>query len=378
MINNELHNKNSNERQAVESLQELLKKHRPRTARFGRGSTDEPAAAESAPSRFLNFLMVIPWLLGAGFLASFFWDFNGIEVALGTYILRFEGLLRYMTISGLIGFGTNWIAIQMLFYPRDKRPLLGQGLIPSQKNRIADKLAETVERDLINRAHIRERLTRDGQLHKYGKAVIRYVDSITSNEEFRKDFRALITHYIRVSLQDEKVRASLRERTVRLIEDGIVRSKLEKTAIRLYLLLKGKKLDVLLDEIISNLPDKIGPVLEPVDNILNALPVKLSRDQDKIETVFLNVIEQILENIDVKTIVRENINAYDELRLEQLIRGTSNAQLRYIKYLGGIIGAIGGLVIWNPASLLILLLIGTGVWVVDQIMYKKTASKVMN
>ena len=37
-------------------------------------------------------------------------------------VLPLEGLLRIISVSGLIGFVTNWVAITMLFNPRQDRP----------------------------------------------------------------------------------------------------------------------------------------------------------------------------------------------------------------------------------------------------------------
>ena len=52
-----------------------------------------------------------------------------------------------------------------------------------------------------------------------------------------------------------------------------------------------------------------------------------------------------------------NMRQYDEQKLEQLIKNTSNEQLNYIKYHGGVLGLFGGLVIWKP--LLALAVFGT-------------------
>ncbi len=95
-----------------------------------------PAVRKKIHPLFL-VLKLFPWLLCAGFAASFFWGFPSQTVYLWTLELRLEGLLRTLSVSGLIGYLTNWIAITMLFRPVYKRPLLGQGLIPAQKIKIA-------------------------------------------------------------------------------------------------------------------------------------------------------------------------------------------------------------------------------------------------
>lgn len=52
-------------------------------------------------------------------------------------------------ISALIGWLTNKVALKMLFYPR--KPILGvQGLIPKRKEKLAKKIGEIVEQELLS------------------------------------------------------------------------------------------------------------------------------------------------------------------------------------------------------------------------------------
>ena len=50
----------------------------------------------------------------------------------------------------------------------------------------------------------------------------------------------------------------------------------------------------------------------------------------------------------------ENMQRNDERQLEDLIKNSSNEQINYIKYLGGVLGFFGGLVIWAPLPALVL------------------------
>src|SRR5699024_10100300 len=99
-----------------------------------------PPKQQKHSSTALNVLALFPSFLVAAFVISFFWDFAGLSATLLGYTLNFSGLLKIVSVSGLIGFLTNWVAITMLFKPAQKRPLLGHGLIPAQKNRIAYRL----------------------------------------------------------------------------------------------------------------------------------------------------------------------------------------------------------------------------------------------
>src|SRR5690554_4398669 len=80
-------------------------------------TTRQVPAPEPSALKILIFLKPVPWILTGLFGLSFFWDFDGIRINLLGLALPFEGLLRIISVSGLIGFLTNWIAITMLFRP---------------------------------------------------------------------------------------------------------------------------------------------------------------------------------------------------------------------------------------------------------------------
>ena len=68
----------------------------------------------------------------------------------------------------------------------------------------------------------------------------------------------------------------------------------------------------------------------------------------------------------------ENVQRFDEDRISNLIKGTTNEQFQYIQYLGALLGMIGGFVIWQPvwATIFIGILIA-GVWGLDVILLRK-------
>lgn len=370
MLKNELDSKKTRNPSSVTSFGDLLKKHLP--GKRQKKSCEPPQLAKKKDSEniFLNILFLFPWVLGFVFVYSFFWDFNDVGLQLWGYTISFEGILRFISVSGLIGFFTNWIAIQMLFYPRKKRPVLGHGLIPSQKERIARRLADAVEHDLINVAHIKRKLENDGLLSRYSRFLINYTNRMIADKAFQEDFRALFNHYIRTSLDDPEIRNAIRDRAVTLIAKSVDESRLEKTAVRLYLLLRGKNMNTLIEETLDTLPEKISLAIDPVDDILSGLPTLLEKEQERIEQTFVSLTESVLDNIPLRKIVEDNLNSYDELRLEQMIQNATNAQLNYIKYLGAIIGTGGGLIIWNPLTLAFLLPVAFFIWAVDALILK--------
>lgn len=76
--------------------------------------------------------------------------------------------LLIVAISALIGWGTNYIAIKMLFRPRRARRFLGlswQGLIPKRRAQIAASIAETVERELVSHRDV-EQVFQSPEMHR--------------------------------------------------------------------------------------------------------------------------------------------------------------------------------------------------------------------
>jgi uncharacterized membrane protein YheB (UPF0754 family) len=63
--------------------------------------------------------------------------------------------------GAFIGWGTNWLALKMLFHPRQPigiGPLKFQGVIPRRKLDIAARLGEMVENELVSHGDIRAAL----------------------------------------------------------------------------------------------------------------------------------------------------------------------------------------------------------------------------
>ena len=89
-------------------------------------------------------------------------------------------------------------------------------------------------------------------------------------------------------------------------------------------------------------------VLDEMDHLLDRLPEKITERSEEIEQWASKIVLGFVETLDVYGMIISNMRQYDELKLETLIKTSSNEQLNYIKYLGGVLGFFGGLVIWNP------------------------------
>ncbi len=78
-------------------------------------------------------------------------------------------------VTALIGWITNYIAVKMIFRPRREMRLLGVrfiGLIPKRKAGLAEKIAETIEKELISHRDI-QKIVQSEEFHLQTSQVIK-------------------------------------------------------------------------------------------------------------------------------------------------------------------------------------------------------------
>lgn len=89
-------------------------------------------------------------------------------------------LLLTPAISAFTGWFTTWIAIKMLFHPRQPRNILGlkvQGIFPKNQHEIADKLGDVVSRELLSFKEIEEKVTNPENLQKLKPEIEKHIDN---------------------------------------------------------------------------------------------------------------------------------------------------------------------------------------------------------
>ena len=354
-------------REYLKQLWKLLVKH----SRWDNLSAGEPVSPpDKAPlkakrPKLLLILKGVPWLLAFLFLLSFLWDFNNLQLQILGTVYPLDGLMRIVSVSGMIGFLTNWLAITMLFKPVNRRPLLGHGLIPAHKDRIAFRLAAAVSKDLINPEIIKQKIHQSGVISRYRVEATRYLKSVIDNPEFRADIKQWVVEYVDAMIADPGVRTAIAQKMLTELDESLEQRSLEKVALKTYTFLKGKEMQEIIEESLDRLPSTVEKGLVRMDELLDRLPEYIDSESDQIENIVTLLLYHLVNQLDVFALVEENIKKYNEGRLEQLIKGATNEQLRYIQYLGAVLGTIGGLVIWEPLlsltilSLLFLLIVST-------------------
>ncbi|MDR9416595.1 MAG: DUF445 family protein [Gracilimonas sp.] len=317
--------------------------------------TEIPPKSSAKYPWLMKLLFGFPYLLLAVFIGSFFWDFEDVSTTIFGLSFSLEGLLRIISISGLIGFLTNWLAITMLFRPTYRRPILGQGLVPAQKDRIAYRLARAVSEDLINPEIIKQKIHESQAIARYREKATIYVKKIIDDPEFRTSLKSLVVSYVDEMIADPEVRSAIAKKLIEQIDDAIDENSFEKVALKAYSFVKGQEMQDLVENALVKLPTGIENGLNKMDSFLDDLPEKLDEHGSVIEELITNLLYKLINQLDVHSLVEDNLKQYDERRLEQLIKNASNDQLNYIQYLGAVLGTFGGFIIWEPvASILVL------------------------
>ncbi|WP_276134509.1 DUF445 domain-containing protein [Polluticoccus soli] len=83
-------------------------------------------------------------------------------------------------ISAFIGWFTNWIAIKMLFHPKQPKKILGitfHGIFPKRQRQFAEKLGVLVATELLHFDEIAVRLKDPGQLKELEPVISKHLDT---------------------------------------------------------------------------------------------------------------------------------------------------------------------------------------------------------
>ena len=83
-------------------------------------------------------------------------------------------------ISAFIGYFTNWVAIKMLFHPRNPWRFAGitiQGIFPKRQQQFAEKLGRLVSQELLSFRDIEQKITSKENLGRIMPAVDAHIDN---------------------------------------------------------------------------------------------------------------------------------------------------------------------------------------------------------
>ena len=296
-------------------------------------------------------------------------------------------------IGALIGYITNSIAIKMLFRPLREIRIFGirvpftPGILPKQRNRLAQSIGAMVERELITPEIIRKRLLNEEVREKTRLAIVSLTEKILykTPKELLQGQKNLLPEKINAII--DKLYPMIKTGAVDFLKSTEIRKELESRGrillMNIFLKLNSfqrfflsagqydktlqEKMPEIIDDLISNIEVLLSEskvknkLLETVTLSLDktidgdkniAELININEDDknkldnfifDKLVSAVDGQIENILSSISIKTVVSERIDSLDMIRVERIILDVMADQFKWINIFGGILGFLIGL-----------------------------------
>jgi len=321
---------------------------------------------------FIMFLQALPWVCMLGFVVSFFPAFQlnySFTIPLMDKQVSLTGIIKIISISGLIGFGTNRLAIRMLFRPLKKRPIWGQGLIPAQKDRIIYTLANGMYEHILNQKLIRKRLDESGLVKKINNILIDGTTGIMRDQALRDELKIMIYE----SLDDYLKQKEVRKEILGIIDQRVEANfeGVQKLIFQTYKRLNPADYESIIFKVVDNVPHVSLDIIHRIEEEIDRSVAYIRMQRGVTYEFIMRTLTDAMDNIDIPSLLRGQMKHFDEARLEKMVREATNEQLLYIQYLGALLGMLGGLLIWQPELMTLVYLMLFGIlYLIDLLLYR--------
>ncbi|MGV1060965.1 DUF445 family protein [Clostridium perfringens] len=227
-------------------------------------------------------------------------------------------------IGAVIGYITNWLAIKMLFRPREAKYIFGMklpftpGLIPKEKSRIANKVGETVGTHLLNSDSLSKALKDDKIKAKFNEVAKEKINQIINSNSTLEDS-------LKNTLGENYY--ALKENMINNIAKTILESIKEEE-------FKNKVKFYIVDSIKEGLNKKPEKIIDFINSnkfrevIINTLEEEKTRDI--IGKALLKEVKTLgKEDLTIEEVIPENIKPY----IEEYVKSQKDTLVDIIKNL---------------------------------------------
>lgn len=267
-----------------------------------------------------------------------------------------------VSISGLVGFGTNWIAIKMLFHPR-VRVLGTQGVIPARRADLARAVAATIEEHLISADRMHKLLVETGAVANTLDSLSAKLPALLSDPAARSlahnEIRRLIQQAVNTVGEDARVRLKKKMRSTGIAAaSGAAATAAFGPIAGLFAVGAAKSgvMDPLVDKVLNDMVEELQGS-SALDNAANGIVDEMPRAatsllrnneiKSRLTDLVSGASQDLLGAIDVKKLIETELLAHDDAELEGLIDRVASNELVFIQVIGGVLGAFAGLcLIW--------------------------------
>lgn len=276
-------------------------------------------------------------------------------------------------IGAIIGYGTNWLAIKMLFRP--VKPIkIGKltlpftpGMIPKRKEKLAVAMGEMVGKNLFTRQDMQTILlseeVQNSVVDKI-KEILNTEDSIkdvllnlTNEEQYearREDLKLFISQKVRDGLLEaglgemiateggrvvrEKVSGSMLKM---FVTDGLIQSIVEPVGSQVEMYIKEHGEERIVPVVENQIASLEG---KSVKDCLSDFEINDAKIREIYQKFISNFVTNWLDNLDIAGTVERKIKDMDVLDLEKLLLQVMKKELGAIVNLGALLGFLLGCV----------------------------------
>lgn len=289
--------------------------------------------------------------------------------------------------GAIIGYFTNDLAIKMLFHPYKPVFLFGHqlpftpGLIPKEKDRMAASISQMISDKLMTEDVLRDNLLSDDVISKIESTISEFTSNLQEDQQSIREKA--------ISFVGEEDTASMENKVVESITD-IVTDKLTNTGLgrqfadmaidsfkdnagfleKIYISAKSNSLNQEIKEAIDDMlkvharPMSNKMIKQSIGDFLST-PVSqlLANKQDQMDVIKNGVIRlykntiveklpSIMETVNIQQMVENKIKEMDVKEMEDLIFGIMDKELKYIVWLGAVLGFLMGFLTFGLNQLL--------------------------
>lgn len=306
----------------------------------------------------------------------------GLGVVIALYLLhKWHGFLpaQYelwyerayvLSVTGMIGYVTNWLAIKMLFRPRQARPIWGQGLVPAHKDQIAERFAAAISRHVLSEETIYTVLHEAGVARRLAQALTEGTSDLLSDSEFRETViqkaKRTLAQYLQNPYNQRQLIRVIDAKLLQVVPAGITGG-----LFRSYRQLNEKGYHEILQKTVLSIPDAFEEALKKLDIQEDEVRRFILSHTDQLEEVLVGIIRAFIGRLQLYNMIYAQIRQFDERQLENLFLYTTSEHLQFIQNLGAVLGVLSGVFIMNPLLSLVgaVVTIG-GLWLADEVIYR--------
>lgn len=286
-------------------------------------------------------------------------------------------MIKYLAgaiIGMVIGYFTNYIAVKMLFRPREEKYLFGHklpftpGAIPKGKNRLAKSAGSVVAETLLTGNDISEKLLsdemEDGVINSI-MAVLKETIGNTLDAALGEESKAALVNGAEAAITD-KVIAAIKdydyETLIKVQGMNAVKAKLGGSMLMMFV--SDDMINGILDNVVKwidgyiedEAEDAIRPMVsgmleETLDDTPLGLAASAGYNKAEVREAVVKLyhkaattgVRRVLEHIDIASVVEDKINDMSVEELERLVLEVMKHELNMIVNLGALIGFVLGL-----------------------------------